>query len=110
MAETDVRVYRHPNPEIRSYLTPDIITRPVFETFEPPLKDDSDRLSASLGTIGAQMVLEVLSLPGVAQIRIKPKELRIKKAPHASWDTLEEAILPIVVRAVRKSRIRVLKR
>lgn len=110
MEEQDIQIYLHPNPEIRSYLTPDILTRPVFDTYEPPLEELPDGLSARLGTIGAQLVREILSVPGVVQLRIKPKELRIKKGPHASWDELEKALLRIVDRAVRKSRIRVLKR
>ena len=110
MDEQDIQIYRHPNPEIRSYLTTDMIARPVFDTFEPPFKENPDRLSTRLGMIGAQVVREILSVPGIAQLRIKPKELRIKKEAAASWDDMEEAILRIVDRALRKSRMHVLKR
>ena len=104
-----VRVYYHPNTEIRSYLTQDEITNPLYETFENPLNDNYDTLAQRLGTIGARVVQEILALPEVAQIRFKPKEIRVRKTPLAVWDDLEPEILRIVERAVRRSRMRVLK-
>lgn len=105
-----VRVYHHPNTEIRSYLTQDEITRPLYETFENPLNETQDSLSQRLGTIGARVVQEILGLSGVAQIRFKPKEIRVRKTLTATWEDLEPEILRIVERAVRRSRMRVLKR
>ena len=110
MESDAVRVYRHPNTEIRSYLTQDEITRPLYETFENPLNETRDTLAQRLGTIGARVVQEVLALPGVAQIRFKPKEIRVRKTPTTAWDDLEPEILRVVERAVRRSRMRVLNR
>ncbi len=67
-------------------------------------------MAAKLGTIGAQATRELLSLSGVAKIRIKPNEVIIQKVPHVSWDDIEEEILRIMDRAVRKSRMHVMKR
>ncbi|MCF8061742.1 MAG: NifU N-terminal domain-containing protein [Deltaproteobacteria bacterium] len=110
MEDGDVQVYFHPNAEIRSYLTLQSITKPRVEAFAPPLDVDPDGLTAKLGTIGAQTVRELLGVPGVARIRIKPKEVRIQKTGHASWDDMEGDILRIMKRAVRKSRMHVAKR
>ena len=110
MDSEDVRVYHHPNKEIRSYLTQDEITNPLHEAFENPLTEDEDRLAARLGSIGTHVVKEILALSGVAQIRFKPKEIRVRKIPDVTWDDLEPEILRIVERAVRRRRMRVLKR
>lgn len=110
MEATDVRVYFHPNLEIRSYLTSDPIMKPQVEAFEKPLREPPGRLKAKLGIIGGQAVGELLSVSGVTKIRIKPKEVIIHKDPHVSWDDLEDEILCIMNRAVRKSRMHVLKR
>jgi hypothetical protein len=105
MEDQDIRVYLHPNAEIRSYLTAHDITKPRMEVFAPPLDVDPSGLAAKLGTIGAQAVHELLGVPGVARIRIKPKEVRIQKSARASWDDMESDVLRILNRAVRKSRI-----
>lgn len=110
METGDIRVYVHPNAEIRSYLTPESITRPRVEVFTPPLERDPERLTAELGTVGAQAVRELLALPGLAGIRIKPKEVRIQKLPQSAWEDLEPDILHILERALRKSRMRLVQR
>ncbi len=107
MVDEDIRIYLHPNEENRSYLTSHAITKPRVEVFAPPLDVDPGGLAARLGTIGAQAVQELLAVPGVARIRIKPKEVRIQKSARASWDDMESDVLRILKRAVRKSRIRV---
>jgi hypothetical protein len=71
--------------------------------------EDFDDLAVKLGTAGAQMVRDVMSIPGIAQIRVKPKEVRIRKVPHASWDVMEPEIIRIMDRTVRKSKMRILK-
>ncbi len=109
METTDVERYVHPNEEFRSYLTSEDISSPCVEAFERPLENDPGRLAATLGTIGAQTVRELLDVPGVVKLRIKPKEVRVQKAPDASWDDMEPEILRIMNRAVRKSRLHVLK-
>lgn len=109
METRDVRVYAHPNTEIRSYLTAHDITRPRVEVFTFPVEGDPDQRVSELGTIGAQTVRELMKIPGLAKIRIKPKEVRIQKVAHASWDDLEEEILRIMARAVRKSRMHLMK-
>lgn len=109
MESKGVRVYYHPNTEIRSYLTQDEITNPLYETFENPLNEDYNSLVQRLGTIGARVVQEILALPGVAQIRFKPKEVRVRKTAPTTWDDLEPEIMRIVERAVRRSRMHVLK-
>ncbi len=110
METRDVRVYAHPNTDIRSYLTSEDITRPRVEVFTSAVEGDPDQRISELGTIGAQTVRELMKLPGLAKIRIKPQEVRVQKVPHASWDDLEEEILRIMERAVRKSRMHLMKR
>ncbi len=110
MEDEDIRIYLHPNAENRSYLTSHAITKPRVEVFAPPLDVDPGDLAARLGTIGARTVQELLAVPGVARVRIKPKEVRIQKTTQASWDDLEGDILRILKRAVRKSRIHIAAR
>jgi hypothetical protein len=109
METEEVRVYRHPNPEIRSYLMGEDITRPRVEAFQRPLAEDAKELSGRLGTIGAQVVRDVMEIQGVLDIRIKPKELRVRKAPDAEWEAIEGQILRILASAARRKKLRVLK-
>ncbi len=109
MESQEVRVYRHPNPEIRSYLTNEEITKPRLEAFQRPPGEDPELLAKRLGTIGAQVILELTAVPGVQEVRIKPKEVRIRKAPFASWEAMEDQILRILASAVRRSRLRLLR-
>lgn len=100
-----VLVYRHPNLEIRSYLTPKEISSYRVECFNRATLDrDADALR-SLGSIGEQAVRDLMGLFGVEEIHIKPRELRIKKALAASWDLLEPQIIGILQRAVRRKQI-----
>lgn len=110
MEAKDVRVYYHPNAEIRSYLTSNPIMKPQVEVLETPFRELPDQLAEKLGTIGAQTARELLTVSGVAKIRIKPNEVIVQKLPHVSWDDMDEKILRIMERAVRKSRMHVMKR
>lgn len=109
MESRAIRIYYHPNLEIRSYLTPEPVTRPLVETFKRPLREDLELVVTRLGTAGAHMVRDLMSLPGIEHIRVKPKEVRIKKNPASSWNELEPGVLKIMERAVQRSRMRVLR-
>jgi hypothetical protein len=55
-----------------------------------PLDKDSEKILKQLGSIGAQIVKETMAIPGVMEIRIKPKEIRLKKEGSSSWEKIEE--------------------
>ena len=74
-----VVIYHHPNPEIKSFLTTEEIAPPRVETFKKPLEKNWENALDPLGVIGAQIVKEIMAIPGVMEIRIKPKEIRMKK-------------------------------
>jgi hypothetical protein len=103
-----IMIYRHPNPEIRSYLTSAEISRYRVEIFTAPIGEGTETQLKILGTIGAHVVREVLGIAGVRQVEIKPRELRVKKNPEASWDPIEPKILHILNTAFRRKSFRVL--
>jgi hypothetical protein len=99
-------IYRHPNPEIRSYLTSVEISRYRVEIFIVSDAEGTESRLKTLGTIGAYVVREILSIPGVREVEIKPRELRVKKEPGASWDLIEPRILHTLNAAVRRKKMR----
>lgn len=104
-----VRIYNHPNPEMKSFLATVEISAPRVEHFKKPLDKDSEKILNQLGIIGAQIVKEIMAIPGVMEIRIKPKEIRMKKEGSSSWEEIEEKVLEILNRAVRKKQIKVVR-
>ena len=99
-------IYHHPNREIRSFLNiPEIsryrvdrFTNPAGEAFEAQLKE--------LGTIGAYVVREILAIPGVREVEIKPRELWVKKEAAVSWDGIENRVINVLNTAFRRKEIR----
>lgn len=109
MEDQKVKVYIHPNPEIRSFLTSQGISPPCVETFHPPLTQEMAPTLKVLGTVASQIVRDILSIPGIREIRIKPNEVRIKKEPYALWDDIQERIVETLRRALRKRQLRLVR-
>ena len=107
---TWVEIYNHPNPEIKSFLTRVAISAPRVEKFQRPLQQDREADLKGLGVIGAQIVRDIMKVPGVQEIHIKPKEIRMKKELSSSWNEIEARILEILERALRKKDMRVVGR
>lgn len=100
-----VLVYRHPNLEIRSFLTPKAISSYRVEYFKRDFFEQSETSVKSLGLIGERAVRELMALPGIEEIHIKPREVWIKKTTSAAWDDIEDHIIQILQRALRKKEI-----
>ena len=107
--ESKVEIYHHPNPEIRSFLTNTEISAHRVEIFERPLEKDWGHILKELGIIGGHVVKEVMAIQEVEEIHIKPKEVRIKKATSSSWDKIEKKVVEILMRALRRKQIKVIK-
>jgi hypothetical protein len=101
-----IMIYRHPNPEIRSYLTSAEISRYRVEIFTVRDGDALEVQLKTLGAIGAYVVREILTIPGVREVEIKPRELRVKKETSVSWDLIEPKILHALNTAFRRKEIR----
>ena len=109
MSEPKISIYVHPNPEIKSFTTMESISPPRVEYFKNPLNKESKESVRQLGIIGAQIVKEVMAIPGVNEIRIKPKEIRMRKEEDASWDDIEERVCKILKSALQRKGIKVVK-
>ena len=109
MIRGEVTIYHHPNPEIRSFLTTEEISAPRVEIFKSPLTEDAEQIRIRLGRIGAHIVKEIMTMPGVDEIHIKPKEVRLKKALTFAWDDIEEQVVVIIKRALRRKQIRIIR-
>ena len=106
MTEDHIKIYHHPNPEIKSFLTMEGISPPCVEFFQNPLnQDQKDRLQG-LGALASQIVMDIMALQGVREIRIKPKEIRMKKEEDASWNDIEDKVRHILSTALRKKQIK----
>jgi hypothetical protein len=110
MGEPRVVVYRHPNPVIRSFLTTNEVSAYRVEHFKGPIDEDSEELLKGLGTIGEMVVREIMAIPGVQELYIKPNEVRIKRIPSVSWEEIERKTIAILNRALRRKQIRLIKR
>jgi hypothetical protein len=110
MRNPEIVIYNHPNPEMKSFLTTVEISAPRVEHFRKPLsKDPKDSLKKQLGVIGAQIVNEIMLIPGVREMTIKPKEILIKKEISCSWEEIESPVTDILKRALRRKQFKVIK-
>ena len=109
MPEWEVKIYHHPNPEIKSFLTSVAISTPRVEKFKKPLEKEWENGLEPLGVIGSQLIKEILAIREVREIHIKPKELRIRKEASSSWEKIEERIVEILMRALKKRQFRLIK-
>lgn len=109
MTEPRVVVYRHPNSEIRSFLTSNEISTYKVEHFRNPLGEGSEEVLKGLGIIGERVAREIMAIPGVEEIYIKPKEVRMKKRHSSSWSGIEKKTIEVLKRALRRKEIRVIK-
>ena len=62
-----------------------------------------------MGIIGAGIVREILDIPGVKELHMKPKEILVKKEASYLWEDIEDKIVKILHRAFRRKEIRVVK-
>ena len=104
-----VKIYHHPNPEIKSFLTMESIFPASVGVYKNPFNKIEKENLQRLDAITSQIVMGVMGLPGVKEIRIKPKEIRMKKEEEASWDDIEDKVCQILNRALIKKQIKRVK-
>jgi hypothetical protein len=109
MSAQKVRIYDHPNPQLKSFLTSLEICAYRVEHFKRPLDRGSEKALEQIGAIGAQVVRDLMALPGVHEVSIKPKEVRIKKGTAYSWGDIQERALEILLRALRRKELRIVR-
>ena len=109
MTEGTIHIYHHPNPEIKSFLTMEDIFPARVAFFKNPFDEIGHEQLQRLDTITSQIVRDIMALPGVKEMRIKPKEIRMKKEELASWDDIEDHVCQILNRALRKKQIKRVK-
>lgn len=110
MGDPEIVIYNHPNPEMKSFLTTVEISAPRLERFKKPFDRDSiDVLKKQLGFIGAQIVKEIMSIPGVKEMSIKPKEVFIRKEISCDWEEIESPVIDILKRGLRRKKFKVVK-
>jgi hypothetical protein len=109
MTHGRIKIYHHPNREIKSFLTNVEISTPRVEKFRKPLEKEWENALKPLGTIGAQVAKEIMAIQAVREIQIKPKEVRITKETSCSWEVIEERIVEILRRALKRKQIRLVK-
>lgn len=105
--DSKVTIYRHPNPEIRSFLISEEISSFRVEHFKRPLSENSRDALKSLGRTGEKLVREMMTLPQIKEVHIKPHELLIKKEESISWEFLEKKVLVIIDRALKRKKIKI---
>lgn len=109
MENYTVEIYNHPNGEMKSFLLPEPILPPLVLQFKNPLPELSNNVLKDLGSIGERIVLEIIDIQGVDYIRVKPKEIQVRKMVSTSWDEIEGKIRNIIESAVRRSRMKRVK-
>ncbi|MBW1978459.1 MAG: NifU N-terminal domain-containing protein [Deltaproteobacteria bacterium] len=86
------------------------ICPPLVEHFSKPFTARSEKTFKELGTVGAQIVKEIMAVPGVKSLEIRPKEVRVKKEPHVSWEQIEKKVFRILKSFMRRKSFRLVKR
>jgi hypothetical protein len=107
--DTKVEIYNHPNPEIKSFLTTVELSAPRVEIFKKPFDENREDSLNQLPLIGAQVVKNIMDIPGVREIIIRPKEIRLKKEISSSWEGIEKKVIEILTSALRRKQIKVVK-
>lgn len=107
--DDDIVVYEHPNPHIKSFFIPGPIWPPRVEIFRAPFSPSSREKMRGLGNIGARLLQELLDIPGIIELRTRPREVLLKKDHAASWENIAPQALKILRRAMRKQRIHLVK-
>lgn len=110
MIRPKISVYHHPNTQIRSFLLDTEVSAYCVERFEKPLTANSEGILNDLGVIGATIVKDILTIDGVKEIHIKPKEIRLKKEISSSWNGIEKRVIDILIRAIRKKELKIIKK
>ena len=110
MDENKISIYHHPNPEMKSFLTQEDISALRVEHFKNALENIPDSSLKALGPIGARIVTEILAISGIREIRIKPKEVLVKKERTADWKGIIPAVVRILERSLRRKRMKIVKR
>jgi hypothetical protein len=109
MHAKEIKIYYHPNTQIRSFLTQTEISSYRVEQFRNPLDKESEEKLKALGLLGAQMVKEIMEIPDVEKLIIKPKEIRIKKRRLSTWESIEDRVMDILSRALARKRFQLVK-
>ena len=73
-----------------------------------PLKENSESALKSLGPIGERVVRDILAIQGVRKVQIKPREVRVRKDPGASWVEIEKKVIETLNRAFRRKQFKVI--
>ncbi len=107
--DTKVTTYNHPNPEIKSFLTTVELSAPRVEIFKKPFDKKWEDSLNQLPLIGAQIVKNIMEIPGVREIIIKPKEIRIKKEFSSHWEGIEKRVIEILTSGLRRKQIKSVK-
>jgi hypothetical protein len=50
-----------------------------------------------------------MAIPGIVKITVKPKEVKISKDITCRWDTIENAVINAIERAIMRKRIKIIK-
>lgn len=104
-----VKIYRHPNPEIRSFLTGTDIFPPRVGNYSAPFDSADRKLLEGLGFIEVRMMRDIMAVPGITKIAAKPKEIRISKDASYPWDKIEKAVINAIERAIIRKKIKIIK-
>jgi hypothetical protein len=110
MADQDIVIYRHPNPEMKSFLLSEEVSSPRVEHLKNPLTKEAKASLKTLGVLGAQVAGQIMAISGVAALEIKPKEIRVKKEVTASWDDIQEKVIEILRRALMRKQMKLVRR
>jgi hypothetical protein len=109
MNDPSIKIYRHANREIRSFITPLNIFTPRVDHFKNPLDQASEETLKGLSILEARIVREIMAVPGVEEIYTKPKEIRMKKKPSSSWEDIQEEVIAVLKRALRRKQIKLVR-
>jgi len=107
--DTKVEIYNHPNPEIKSFLTTVEFSAHRVEIFKKPLDKDWEGSLNQMPLIATQIVKDIMAIPGIREIQLKPKEIRMKKETSSSWEGIEKRVIEILTSALRRKKIKVVQ-
>jgi hypothetical protein len=77
--------------------------------YRAPFDSSEESLPVGLGFIESQMIRDIMAIPGIVKITVKPKEVKISKDITCRWDTIENAVINAIERAIMRKKIKIIK-
>ena len=95
-----IKAEKNLSEDKRTYHLSTEVSSSHHECFYRPIRESSGEALARVGTLGTQLVRELLALDGVVLVEITPYSVCLEKGRVFKWWDLGVRVLEVIVRAL----------